>query len=495
MAVLDVTKGLIDDGTDNLTIAGDLSVAGTIINAYAFVLTQPAWFVDPANASGRASDKNDGSTTLTPLLTQAELSRRWAAAAGSFSDGFFPVMQDIVVTYMSAPPNPVADPIRLNVARHGSANLSFVYAPATVRTTTISGISTVRSGSNWWRISTASPFTSADLASNGALLRDTTTGACAFAAFVSTGSVADTTEWISYQANPISLNGLAGPAMAAPQVADSITVVSLARVKVTAIHVRQVAAAGTGFVRWGVSFANFRFASDPSGGLAQNDALTIQAQMSGIGLNANGVSFTQCVFEGAINQLTSYNALINCYCPQSQNTSWGRLLIIGGLTNGVTMNGSSVIIDGFNLVQGRFGDQSAPVPSIMLVGLACLYGVRDAFTGEQGTEIRVQAIFYVGTIPTALICGTCERYVFRIVNTSALFNMDGAAWATMIKASSGFFFGMEGSVGASMLAFDPATLLIGSTLYPITIANLDGVLSGSAINPCQGTTIRVFSSH
>lgn len=494
MAVLG-SKGLVDDGSDDLTVAGDLTVVGDIVNAYAYALSQAAWFIDPANASGLASDKNDGKTTLTPLLTQAELTRRWTYAMGPSSDGFFPIMQDIVVTYMSAPPNPVADPIKLNVERYGSANLSFVYAPATVRTTTISAVATARTGSNWWRLSATSPFSSADLATNGALLKNTTTNACAFAAFVSTGSVADTTEWMGYQSSPVTLNGLAGPAMAPPHVADSITVVSLARVKVTTITVRQVAAPGTGFVRWGVSFANFRFASDPSGGLAQNDALTIQAQMSGIGLNANGVSFTQCVFEGAVNQLTCYNALINCYCTQSQNASWGRLLIIGGLTNGVVTNGSSIIVDGYHLVQGRIGDQAAPVPSIILVGLACLYNVRDAFTAEQGTEIRVQAIFYVGTTPTAIICGTCERYVFRIVNKSSLFNMDGAAWATMIQAFSGYFFGMEGSVGASMLAYDPSTLLIGSTLYAVTVANLDGVLFNGAIDPCRGPVVRVFSSH
>jgi hypothetical protein len=45
-------------------------------------LSQPAWFVDPQNASGNASNGNTGATALTPLLTKAELLRRIGAQNG-----------------------------------------------------------------------------------------------------------------------------------------------------------------------------------------------------------------------------------------------------------------------------------------------------------------------------------------------------------------------------------------------------------------------------
>jgi len=46
-------------------------------------LFQPAWFVDPQNFSGNASNINSGATASVPLLTKAELLRRIGAQNGS----------------------------------------------------------------------------------------------------------------------------------------------------------------------------------------------------------------------------------------------------------------------------------------------------------------------------------------------------------------------------------------------------------------------------
>src|SRR5215472_9066501 len=40
-------------------------------------LQQGTWIVDPANSTGLASDENDGLTLTTPILTNAEIFRRW----------------------------------------------------------------------------------------------------------------------------------------------------------------------------------------------------------------------------------------------------------------------------------------------------------------------------------------------------------------------------------------------------------------------------------
>jgi hypothetical protein len=42
----------------------------------------PAWWIDPQNSSGRASDQNTGTSSTAPLLTLDEWSRRLGAQPG-----------------------------------------------------------------------------------------------------------------------------------------------------------------------------------------------------------------------------------------------------------------------------------------------------------------------------------------------------------------------------------------------------------------------------
>ena len=66
---------------------------------------QTAWFVDPQNSSGTASDENSGLTTLLPLVHKAEVYRRWgytwSAKLNSIS---------VVVTYLSPDVTGSTDP-------------------------------------------------------------------------------------------------------------------------------------------------------------------------------------------------------------------------------------------------------------------------------------------------------------------------------------------------------------------------------------------------
>ena len=67
-----------------------------------------AWFVDPSNATGRASNDNDGLTATTPLLTFAEIVRRWGTGS--------PVLrQDTTIFQLSDQPD-FTDPVNFPVA-------------------------------------------------------------------------------------------------------------------------------------------------------------------------------------------------------------------------------------------------------------------------------------------------------------------------------------------------------------------------------------------
>ena len=84
-------------------------------------LTQPAWFVDPANASGLASDNNTGLTAAKPLLTFKEIVRRWGSSSPALA-------QDTTITFLSSQPDlGVNDPINITPQLTGAgASLFFV---------------------------------------------------------------------------------------------------------------------------------------------------------------------------------------------------------------------------------------------------------------------------------------------------------------------------------------------------------------------------------
>lgn len=67
--------------------------------------TQPAWFIDPSNRTGLASDGNDGKTALTPVLT-------WNGGVIAKYGTLSPILrQDTTWTFLSPTPAPGLDPI------------------------------------------------------------------------------------------------------------------------------------------------------------------------------------------------------------------------------------------------------------------------------------------------------------------------------------------------------------------------------------------------
>ena len=60
-------------------------------------LLQPAWFVDAQNISGNASDENTGEDAFNPLLSKAEIFRRWGYTWSPSLQGI-----EVTITYLSA---------------------------------------------------------------------------------------------------------------------------------------------------------------------------------------------------------------------------------------------------------------------------------------------------------------------------------------------------------------------------------------------------------
>ncbi len=68
--------------------------------------TKGAWFIDPANATGSASDSNDCDTAVLPCATFAEVTRRWGTNSPR-------LRQDTTLTFLSSQAN-ANDPVRLD---------------------------------------------------------------------------------------------------------------------------------------------------------------------------------------------------------------------------------------------------------------------------------------------------------------------------------------------------------------------------------------------
>ncbi len=78
------------------------SVANTIPTSW----TTAAWFIDPANSTGKASDSNACTTAAKPCLTYAEVATLW----GTYSPR---LRQNTTITFMSSQPGN-ADPVYFN---------------------------------------------------------------------------------------------------------------------------------------------------------------------------------------------------------------------------------------------------------------------------------------------------------------------------------------------------------------------------------------------
>jgi hypothetical protein len=75
----------------------------------------PAWYIDPANATGSASDGNGCTTQAAPCTTYAEIVRRWGTTAPAFA-------QTVTVTFLSSQADNT-DPVTASPSLSSGSNL------------------------------------------------------------------------------------------------------------------------------------------------------------------------------------------------------------------------------------------------------------------------------------------------------------------------------------------------------------------------------------
>lgn len=457
------------------------------------VLTQEKWYIDPADTSGLAANSNDGYTALTPLSDENELTRRRMQSAMVMNCcGYFPILQDTVVHYMSAPPDPYAASLMLDLDRTGSFNISYVFSGGVSRSGTLSAV-TSRGAHQWWQVSGG--FGDGDVHS---LVADTTTNACAWVLAQATGLV-DTTDWTALAGGPNK--GLVTASLAAPTASDSYAVQTLARIHVGHINVRGTSDQGGTLRISPLSFYRFQFACDTASGFGFPDAMQINGQNGALnaGVSWIGATFTECMFEGSVNASNALMVFYNCHLRNTLALMCSQCLVFGGSQATIAGHSSYVYADGYVVFTGDIGisDSDFPAGNLFELGCITLYKNTDAFVGQVKSRFSILPSFpaYNGGLPE--IVGQAVGHIFR-VSDGALVQRhpSSGTWTNSCKAQCASFALVDGQ--DKCVSFDPIALSMGVTAIPINVSALDasigsGGLGGYAVHPATHTSFRTLT--
>jgi len=463
---------------------------------------QAAWFIDPANSSGLASDANTGLTALTPLLTIQELERRRSLAATVPNNGGeFPVTQDTQVTLMSLPPVPANDLIlTCPLRRIGSFQISYVFASTVARAGVIAAV-TARSGTQWWQV--GSTFVNGDI---GQLVLDTTVGAAAWVQAQAAG-LADTTEWVATQAGPFT-SFTASAASVTPVITNAYAVQTLCTVKFGRVRITQQGAPSASGFRPAVVFYRFAFAGDTTGFFGIPDGTYFDCDAAGAGLAACGMGFTECVFRGMTFWRSGTFSWQNCYFATTALISPNVYVnAFSGGTNGVISNGSTLRCDVYQMQAldalfafGVGNNTNVALPSSIFLGHVMLYKQTSgaAYFDTVGSQFILQA--NVGALNNVAISGQVAR-MFRISHgTKVLKTPTLATWVSGIPATSSVVFAdIDGLTAVNAVSFDTTALVLGTTPITVSAAALDATIGGGgfggfAINPGTGTQFSTYNT-
>lgn len=505
LAVVTSTLVLPESDTAYVAFLNSIGVNSSIVNnttgplgnTNVSDLTQLIWYIDPANVTGVASNSNDGYTTATPLLTFAELNRRWMQA--SFANAcccYFRLTQNITVNYLSPPPDPYADSINLDIDRLGSYNLTFAYTPTIAHTGTITAI-TPRSAQQWWQVTGG--ILSSDV---NTLIANTTRGTSAWI-LNQTAGVADTTEWIATATGAIK--NLSVPGLVTPVVGDSYSIKTLGRIHIGHINLRPTANSNGALHVSVVSFINFKFASDLVSGFGFADALQINGLNGALGAGGSwlGITFTECFFEGNINLTNVFCTFYNSFVVNFISLLTGEAVLLGGGYNSIGGNASYMFIDAYTTFTGSsaVSDEDFPAPSLMELCSIMLYNTQDAFFGTlKGSRFNLLPSFF--NSGHSEIVGKTSRYMFRMSNGSTvMLHPSSGNWTNFLKASTGpQFAAVDGGLISAYTAvsFNQSTLALGSTPIAVTPTALDatigsGGFGGWAVHPGTGTAFRTYN--
>lgn len=468
-------------------------------------LTQAAWWIDPANSTGVASNSNPG-TLLLPLLTFAELRRRWVVASGGGNVVTFADHAVIEVTYLSAPPSINADPIVDNLVfvLTGDARIDFIgFLGTATRTSTLTSV-TARAATQCWNFvdSTVTTWES------NVMIQDSVNNAISWMSKDLGSHTALVTEpfaKITQSATGAVDAAHLHPALPTAPSTDAYSVSKPCRVRLGPFEVRGRSGDGL-FVTSGVTFINFSFGVDVAA-----PANNTNAEVSGLRGDWTGensklhVVFTQCLFEGPLKVFGVLIDFVNCFFVGPLNLVFGQAsFIAGGAGSNSTISGmgGAFILDGYFLVNyngaggvGVINDTTAGISkfpvTFFIESVASGPNVTDLFYAQNKASILgIQSGFYFGG--NAQVIGTCT-HVFRISN-GARASMTVGTWSGAFLLSFTKFVLADHSL-TTLFTYSPTTGLPSAGPSDVTPALMDtsvggGGYGGQAYVPFTGTGLQ-----
>jgi hypothetical protein len=389
--------------------------------------SQPAWFVDPSNVSGKASNQNDGLTALTPLLTFNEITRRWGTSTPTLA-------QDTTINMMSDQPD-FTDPVNVRPILLQSS-LFIKGTLISVISDTI-GVFTPRNMAEG--IGTVDSLTGTaitDFAPYDQLMIQTATGT--FWIFSETGASANVTA-------PMA-TGLSAtpPAFVTPADGEAFTIFRPSKIFIESAAMSISSTLNSNFNNavvlqnlWATSY------NDPFL-LGLTNLLTEKTIIE------------QCRIDTEIESEGVFSAPINNSNLVGGINASGNFLY-GGAVGGPTANPIAINGQAGALGLGLDGNVICtnivvvPVGATLTIGFASLrapfflsFGILDVLGGQAWLTGNAGSTAYG---PGAAIWGTAFIFLtsggaFRIVNTTHLSAMNG-----VLNSFAGFVFTIEGAVG------------------------------------------------
>lgn len=483
-------RGFVNDGTQDLNIAGNLTVNGasTVLSnpgrligdvqvwngtswAPFAVSTVATWWVDPANSTGTASDSNNGTSSATPLLTLTALLKRVALPGGVWI-----VNQNTTVNIMSDTPTNT-DLVAIDAR-------SFNGAILTIQSNVTGGVNGFRA------ITSASTFTSSSMPNRGYV------GAGTLANCVDTvnsgnlvtanndlivwDSTALTYSWIRaqsgsvggvYTSMPLRLPALGSyPTTANYGNTDAYQVVAPVKVNITQIrwspdHAGAGATQGKALIK-GLWFT----------GNSNNDSLRLETTKMSVFFLTMYVKL--CRFD---IQVETYGEVVveNCdstvfffNAPNSYNTR-----VFGGMCRSfLTTNGLSFVLDGDVIV-----DTLSVLGGGALAPSLCVQSALNlgAFGSDYSPTLVVKASSFVGTPVTVWGAGTVA-----INSRGGLLNASAGSYASTFTLASSFTLNGQ-SLAASYNRITAA--LTGN--ISCTFANVDAQSPKFLFDPPSGALV------
>jgi hypothetical protein len=394
-------------------------------------LTQAAWFIDPQNVSGFASDANNGATAITPLLTYQEAYER------VFGQGPGAVLrQNTTVTWLSAPTG-LADPINVNVGVAGGFTLTFQAAAPTTRITgTFTGVTGINPATNQAQqvVDTGLPLANSWSAQVNHRIRVTNGPRLGIYGWVARDlnpanpKTARTSRFTTKSADPINTPIVPS----APQIGDSYQVETLMPIQLGSIQISSPTVNLLGFPPT-VVFNDFDF----SAGLAPGTTNVCTPQFSGVGA---AVSFQGCntVFAEFGSWGSGRAEYDNCFLSTYANVV-GPSLFLAGLTNpafGVVM-ARAAQFNFDHLIQGGGGLQVENGGYAIIQSLAIFDSSEDGIVFFNGSGGSVSGVLYgsgnsqtgmavLGSSDVSLQVGTPATDI-TITGTAGDFRLQGGA--------------------------------------------------------------------